>query len=104
VGANALGEFFGAANTYTANVQFNPAYAPDSVVPGVFIPAFNCQFLIAQWQEMSQARETGKPITYSTNTVRYTFLNQSYPYIAVADVWVDDGIYQNAYCPGQASY
>ena len=100
-GSMALANFFGVVNSDVIDFTFySYIYLPCG---GVLIPAYNCQFLIAQWQEMSKVIDTGKSITYATNTVRYTFLNSTYPYIAVADVFVNDGQYQDAFCPGQVN-
>jgi hypothetical protein len=100
-GSTALSQFFGVVFTHVKDFTFNTAFAPNS--GGVLIPAYNCQFLVAQWQEMSTVIATDKSITYATNTVRYTFLNYSTPLIAVADVFVNDGQYQNAFCQDQVN-
>jgi hypothetical protein len=102
VGRNALAQFFGLVNDPVNGVvdfTFNTLFARYS--GGVLVPAYNCQFLIAQWQEMYSVVSTGKALTYGSNTIVYTFLNSSYPKIARADVWVDGGQYQNSFCPGQ---
>jgi hypothetical protein len=100
-GSNALSDFFGLVNSDVQNFYFNPYFYPPG--QGVIVIAYNCQFLVAQWQEMSSVISTGKAITYATNTVKYTFLNSTYPSIAVADVFVNDAQYQNAFCPGQVN-
>ena len=102
VGRNALAQFFGLVfdpSNGVAGFAFNTAFAPNTY--GVRVPAYNCQFAIAQWQEMSQVISSGKTVSYGDNTVVYTFLNGSYPYIVSADVWVDGGQYQDAFGPGQ---
>ena len=98
-GANALFEFFGGVNSDVTDFTFNSPFYPPS--GGVLISAYNCLFVFAQWQEESQVISTGKRIIDATNTVRYTMLNTSSPVIAVADVWVDVGTYQDAFCPSQ---
>jgi hypothetical protein len=100
-GSMALANFFNLVNSDVTDFTFNTYFYPPG--GGVLIPAYNCQFLIAQWQEMSKVIDTGKSITYATNTIKYTFLNATYPYIAVVDVFVNDGQYQDAYCPGQVN-
>jgi hypothetical protein len=100
-GSNALSQFFTLVNANVKDFTYNTLFEPNNA--GVLIPAYNCQFLVAQWQEMSTAIATDKAITYATNTVRYTFLNYSTPLIAMADVFVNDGQYQNAFCPGQVN-
>lgn len=100
-GSMALSQFFTIVNEDVKDFTYNTLFEPNN--GGVLVAAYNCQFLIAQWQEMSTVIATNKAITYATNTVRYTFLNYSYPAIAVADVFVNDGQYQNAFCPGQVN-
>ena len=100
-GRKALSQFFGLVNSKVKDFQFNQAFGPKS--GGVQVPAYNCQFLIAQWEEISVNEATGKAITNAINTVRYTFLDSTYPKIAVADVFVNGGTYQDAFCPGQTN-
>ena len=42
---------------------------------GIVVPSYNCQFLTAQWEEVSLVGATLKPVTRAINTVVYTFLN-----------------------------
>lgn len=100
-GSKALSQFFGLVNSKVTDFKFNTAFGPNT--GGVQVPAYNCQFLFAQWEEISVNKATGKPITNAINTVRYTFLNSTYPKIAVADVFVNGGTYQDAFCPGQTN-
>ena len=44
---------------------------------------------------------TGRTLSKGTNTVRYTFLNSTDPKIAVVDVFVNGGKYEDVNCPGQ---
>eukprot|EP01038_Epipyxis_sp_PR26KG_P008576 gene8576-11588_t len=102
VGSMALAEFFGLVNSDVTGFTFYQGFAAPAD-GGLLVTAYNCQFIVAQWQEISKVIGTGKPITKATNTVVYSMLNYSYPYIAQANVFVNDGQYQDAFCSGQVS-
>jgi hypothetical protein len=99
VGRQALNQFFSAVFSRVQDFTFFTGFAPNNY--GIIVPSYNCQFLTAQWEEVSLVAATLKPVTKAINTVVYTFLNATYPRIARADVFVDGGTYQDAFCPGQ---
>lgn len=88
-------------NEITNSFVFDSNFAPNG--GGVIFSGSNCQFVFVQWQEQFKSDVTGKTMTYGYNTVRYTLLNHSYPKIAIADVWVNSGDYQDVFCPGQTN-
>ena len=95
-GSDALGRFFGASFTATEDFSFEESFAPHS--GGVRIVAFNCQFLVAQWQENAKVTKTGETIDKALNTIVYTFLNHTYPKIARVDIKVNSADYMQQFC------
>lgn len=100
-GSLALANFFGLVFADTTNFFYTTSFYPPN--GGILIPAYNCQFVVVQWLENAKVVSTNKTFTNAPNTIRYTMLNSSVPLIAIADVFVNDGQYQNAFCPGQVN-
>ena len=101
-GSKALTTFFGLAlgSLTTKNgapdFAFNLGFSPKT--SGLQVVAANCQFIVAHWQEVSTVAATGKPITNGDNFVKYTMFDFNTPKIAVAQVYTNNAVYQNANC------
>jgi hypothetical protein len=100
-GRKALSSFFSRVFASVTDFSFDSRFSPSS--NGILVLAHNCQFLVAQWEENSRVISTREPIPRAINTVKYTFLNTTTPLIAKVDVFVNNAVYQTAFCDGEVT-